>query len=306
MKERLSFKYYHAKGDDMGKGNIVVVIGAAGMLGRDLVPVFEPAFERVVGLDLPDIDIGDIDSINKCLGRYREPVVIANLAAMTDVDGCETRVDEAYRVNGQGPANLAAFSARNGHFLVQISTDYVFDGSKHSPYREDDERAPMSVYGKSKEQGETRVRQVIPDRHCIVRTSWLYGPHGKNFVEAILGAASQRDTLEVVDDQRGRPTYTQDLAEALVEICKRRLVGTYHVANAGDATWYDFAVEILRRGGLSRVEVKPINTEKLGRPAPRPRYSVLDTSLFERVTGMRLRPWQKALEHYFTKRRKGT
>ncbi len=288
----------------MARSNTVVVIGAAGMLGRDLVPIFEQAFDKVVGLDVPDINIGDMDSVQECLGIYSQPVIIANLAAMTDVDGCETRVDEAYLVNGQGPANLAYFAEQNNHFLVQISTDYVFDGSKHSPYAEEDDRRPLSVYGKSKEQGEERVRQLIPDRHCIVRTSWLYGPYGKNFVEAILGAALQRDVLEVVDDQRGRPTYTADLATALLEVCKRGLVGTYHIANAGEATWYDFALEILRMAGLSNVRVRPITTEKLARPAPRPRYSVLDTSLFERVTGLRLRPWQEALADYFIRRRK--
>lgn len=288
----------------MGKSDTVLVIGAAGMLGRDLMPVLESEFERVVGLDIPDIDITDMDSVKKCLRGYAEPAVIVNLAAMTDVDGCETKQEQAYRVNGQGPANLAAFAAQNGLFLVQISTDYVFDGAKHSPYTEDDSTHPISVYGKSKEQGEMEVRKLIPDRHCIVRTSWLYGPYGKNFVEAISGAASQRDTLEVVDDQRGRPTYTLDLAKALVAVCKRGLVGTYHVANSGEATWYDFAVEILRVAGLTNVRVIPITTEKLGRPAPRPRYSVLDTSLFESITDMRLRPWQEALAHYFTRRRR--
>jgi dTDP-4-dehydrorhamnose reductase len=289
----------------MGERNAVVVIGAAGMLGKDLVPIFQQAFDDVQALDLPEIDIGDMASVKRALDGHSSPVILLNLAAMTDVDGCETRIEDAYRINGQGPANLAMFAAERGHFLVQISTDYVFDGTKNRPYRENDPRAPKSVYGKSKEQGEERVRTIIPDRHCIVRTSWLYGPHGKNFVEAILAAASQRDVLEVVDDQRGRPTYTRDLAEALREVCMRRLTGAYHIANAGEATWYDFAVEITRRAGLSRVQVKPITTEKLGRPAPRPRYSVLDTSLFEAATGMRLRPWQEALAEYLENRLKG-
>ncbi|MGB9618722.1 MAG: dTDP-4-dehydrorhamnose reductase [Desulfomonilaceae bacterium] len=289
----------------MGERNAVVVIGAAGMLGKDLVPVFQETFDSVEALDLPGIDIGDMDSVEAALERYASPVLLLNLAAMTDVDGCETRIEEAYRINGQGPANLARFAAGRGHFLVQISTDYVFDGTKREPYREDDPPAAMSVYGKSKAQGEERVRATLPDRSCIVRTSWLYGPHGKNFVEAILAAASQRDVLEVVNDQRGRPTYTRDLAEALREVCMRRLTGVYHIANVGEATWYDFAVEITRRAGLSHVQVKPIATEKLGRPAPRPRYSVLDTSLFEAATGMRLRPWQEALADYLENRLKG-
>ncbi len=286
----------------MGERNAVVVIGAAGMLGKDLVPLFQQSFDHVEALDVPEIDIGDMDSVKRALAGHASPVILLNLAAMTDVDGCETRIEDAYRVNGRGPANLAMCAAERGHFLVQISTDYVFDGTKNEPYREDDPRAPMSVYGKSKAEGEERVRTIIPGRHCIVRTSWLYGPHGKNFVEAILGAASQRNTLEVVNDQRGRPTYTRDLAEALREVCMRRLVGSYHIANAGEATWYDFAVEIVRQAGLSHVEVKPTTTERLGRPAPRPRYSVLDTSLFEAATGMRLRPWQEALADYFKNR----
>lgn len=280
----------------------VVVIGAAGMLGQDLIPIFQATFGRVLGLDLPEIDISDMNSVKRSLGECPSRSILVNLAAMTDVDGCETNVDEAYRVNAQGPANLATFGAQQGHFLVHISTDYVFDGSKDTPYQENDPRRPMNVYGKSKEQGEEAVRKIVPTHHCVVRTSWLYGPHGKNFVEAILGAASQRDSLDVVDDQRGRPTYTLDLAQAILVLCQRRLEGTYHVANRGTATWYDFAVEILQRAGMSHVRVKPTTTEKLGRPAPRPRYSVLDTTLFETVTGMWLRPWQEALADYFRNR----
>jgi dTDP-4-dehydrorhamnose reductase len=287
-----------------GRDGSFVVIGAAGMLGTDLMEIFHRSFDRVVGMDIDEIDITDMQSVKQALAGHEGSIVV-NLAAMTDVDGCEARVEEAFRVNAQGPANLAQWVDQSGSFLVHISTDYVFDGTKTEPYKEDDPTGPMGAYGRSKEQGEVFIPRILPTRHCIVRTSWLYGLHGKNFIEAILSAAAQRDVLTVVNDQRGRPTFTRDFAEALVAVCRLGLTGTYHVANSGEATWYDFSVEILKQAGLSRVRVEPITTEQLARPAPRPRYSVLDTSRFENAAGMRLRPWQEALQDYLTMREKG-
>jgi len=281
-----------------------VVIGAAGMLGTDLMEIFRRSFESVQGMDIDEIDITDEQSVRRALAGLEGSTVL-NLAAMTDVDGCEAGAEDAYRVNARGAANLAQWAARSGASLVHISTDYVFDGMKHEPYREDDPTGPLGVYGASKEQGERLIRRILPNRHCIVRTSWLYGPHGKNFIEAILAAAAQRDVLTVVNDQRGRPTFTKDLSEALVSVCRLGLTGMYHVANAGEATWYDFSVEILKQAGLSHVRVEPITTEQLARPAPRPRYSVLDTSRFESDAGMVLRPWQEALREYLSVTRGG-
>lgn len=289
----------------MADGNAsYVVIGAAGMLGTDLMEIFRRSFDRVQGMDIDDIDITDEQSVNLALSGHEGSTVV-NLAAMTDVDGCEARVEDAFRVNAKGAANLARWVAHSGASLVHISTDYVFDGTKRQPYKENDPTGPLGVYGASKEQGEALIRRILPDRHCIVRTSWLYGPHGRNFIEAILSAAAQRDVLTVVNDQRGRPTYTKDLSEALVSVCRMGLTGTYHVANSGEATWYDFSVEILKQAGLSLVRVEPITTEQLARPAPRPRYSVLDTSRFESAAGMRLRPWQEALQEYLNETRGG-
>lgn len=280
-----------------------MVIGAAGMLGTDLMKLFEASGVSVAGLDVQDLDIRNSESVAGALSGFR-PGTIINLAALTDVDGCESRVEEAYAVNAAGAGNLARVAAHRGDVLVHMSTDYVFDGCKAGPYVEDDLINPLGVYGASKAAGEQRVREALPGRHCIVRTSWLYGVHGKNFVEAILTAAGQRDVLTVVDDQRGRPTYTFDLAEGLLALCRVGARGTFHVANSGEATWYDFAVRILEAAGVRGVRVEPTTTEKLGRPAPRPGYSVLDCSRFEEATGTQLRSWQAALDAYLHERGK--
>ncbi len=283
-----------------------IVIGSAGMLGTDLMEILQESGLTAVGLDVGEVDIRSEDSIRKALARF-DPGVIINLAAMTDVDGCETRQEEAFSVNAKGPENLARAAARRGDFFVQLSTDYVFDGLSRVPYKEDDPMNPLGMYGKSKAQGELLIRELLPDNHCIVRTSWLYGTHGKNFVEAIIDAAQKRPVLNVVNDQRGRPTYTMDLARAVLGLAEMRTRGTFHVTNSGEATWYDFAVRIVERTGFSHVRVEPTTTEQLSRPAPRPGYSVLDNSRFVELTGKPLRSWEQALDDYLaTRGRKGT
>jgi dTDP-4-dehydrorhamnose reductase len=181
--------------------------------------------------------------------------------------------------------------------LIHVSTDYVFDGKKQGPYLEEDPANPLGAYGRSKWEGEKRIREILPEA-CLVRTAWLYGRAGRNFVEAILEQANKRKRLRVVDDQRGAPTHTLDLAKALRAVAEGELTGTYHVTNQGSCTWLEFAEKILELAERKDVEVEPISTEELGRPAPRPRNSVLGCGKFEKATGMRLRSWPEALKDY--------
>ena len=278
-----------------------LVIGAKGMLGRDLCSAMRLAEIRIVEMDIDEIDISSMPSV---LGAFRKtkPQMVINLAAVTDVDGCESKQDLAFSVNALGAENLAIASREFGSFLIHMSTDYVFDGSSDKPYREDDLPNPLGVYGKTKFEGEIRIQAALPMSHLIVRTQWLYGEHGKNFVDTIIKAARQNKKLRIVNDQHGAPTYTVDLAEAIIELGRLRLSGIVHCTNSKNTTWSGFASRILGMVGLTDVEIEEINTEELGRPAPRPLNSVLDTSKFERLTGMKLRCWENALQEYLSKR----
>jgi dTDP-4-dehydrorhamnose reductase len=280
-----------------------LVAGSKGMLGTDLVRLLQGRGTQTVALDVDEMDIRVADSVMDAFDKHH-PGLVINVAAYTDVDGCESRPEEAFSINAQGPKNLAKASLDAGSFLVHLSTDYVFDGNKGAPYVEEDPINPLGVYGRSKAEGERHVRELLPERHCIVRTQWLFGLHGKNFVEAILTQAQQKDVLRVVCDQRGSPTYAPDLATALIELCDLRPRGTLHVTNSGEATWHEFARKILELAGLGRVRVEPMTTEELSRPAPRPAYSVMDNSRFIGLTGSGLRSWEDALEAYLNERQR--
>jgi dTDP-4-dehydrorhamnose reductase len=266
------------------------------MLGRELVEACRNSgggAAELWALDLEDIDIRDGDSISGMLGRLR-PDLVMNAAAYTDVDGCESHQELAHAVNGAGPTRLASWCQRNGARLVHVSTDYVFDGQKRTPYVPEDPINPQSAYGHSKAEGERGVRQQLPDNHVIVRTSWLFGVHGQNFVKTILRLAGERDELRVVSDQVGCPTYAPDLALAIVALGFGGLNGTYHFCNAGACSWYEFATEIVEQSG-QRTRVLETTTAEFKRPAPRPAWSVLDTRKLENDTGIRARPWREAL-----------
>ena len=278
-----------------------LVIGSKGMLGTDLVNSLRKAGRDPVAMDVDELDIRDPDAVSDALHRVR-PGVVFNCAAFTDVDGCETNQEQALLVNGKGPENLARACADDGLSLYHMSTDYVFDGRKDTPYREGDPVNPLGVYARSKAAGENAVREILPDHHCIVRTQWLFGAHGKNFVEAILNQARQRRVLKVVDDQYGSPTYALDLAAALIALARRGARGTFHVTNSGVTTWNAFARRILETADITDVRVDRITTEELGRKAPRPGYSVLDCTRFERTLGCPLRNWEEALAHYLAHR----
>lgn len=277
---------------------MILVVGANGMLGHDLMKELPG---EVKGIDLPDIDITSFESVQEVLERFK-PRVIVNVAAYTDVDGCETNTELAMKVNGEGVAFLAMSSRSIGAKLVQLSTDYVFDGGKGSPYHEDDPTGPLSVYGESKLAGEMNAR-FNPD-HLIVRTQWLYGLHGKNFVETMLRLSGEKDHLAVVDDQIGSPTWTVDLARAIRALIEHDCKGIYHAANSGFCSWNDFAKAIFEEKGVA-IRVDSLTTDKLDRPARRPLYSTLDCSKLAAEAGFHSQSWRDALKSYLAERERG-
>ncbi len=275
----------------------VLVLGSSGMLGHDLVDILSRHY-RVSGVDIDELDITD-GWRTKSLISNKKPSFVINAAAHTDVDGCESDPDVAFAVNGRGAENVALACLEAGACMIQLSTDYVFDGLKGKPYVEDDRPNPQSVYGKSKLVGEEAVRTTL-ENYLIIRTSWLFGRHGKNFVDTIRKAARERDLLGVVGDQYGCPTYTRDLAEAIGRLLRAEYAGIVNVSNSGICSWCDYARGILELSGISGVRVEEITSERLSRPAPRPPYSVLDGSLYARLTGAPMRHWREAVKDYIS------
>jgi dTDP-4-dehydrorhamnose reductase len=269
-----------------------MILGASGLLGQALMPEWRG--DEVVGLTSRDVDIRQADSVQQVVAKVR-PEWIVLAAAYTDVDGCEKNRELAFSVNRDGAVNVALAAIRAGAKLLFLSSDYVFDGKKTSPYKIDDARNPQSVYGCSKAEAEVRLLEILPDC-CIVRTAWLFGAGGRCFPDTILKLAASRSALDVVDDQRGCPTYSIDLARAIVQLCRKNATGIVHVTNAGDCTWFEFAREILRSAGLS-TDVRPTTTQQMARPAPRPTYSVLSPRSLQRY-GIEMPAWQDALERY--------
>ena len=215
---------------------------------------------------------------------------------MTNVDGCEEHEDAAFRVNALGPKNLALAAKKSGAKLVQVSTDYVFSGNEESERTEDDSTDPQSAYGRSKLAGEQLVRETY-DKHFIVRTAWLYGYVGANFVKTMLRLAKEKGSIKVVNDQFGNPTSANDLAYEILRIAETENYGTYHCTNNGVCSWFDFASAIVDEAGIS-CEKKPCTTEEFPRPAKRPNYSSLRNAQLEKTTGDEMRPWQDALKEY--------
>jgi dTDP-4-dehydrorhamnose reductase len=270
----------------------VTLIGASGLLGQDLV--CELAAEDMTALSSKDADMRDRARVRDVILDSRPDWVILS-AAYTDVDGCESNRDLAFAVNCVGAINVAQAAREAGSRLLFLSTDYVFDGSKRSPYQISDPRNPTSIYGKSKARAEERLIEILPEI-CIARTSWLFGHGGKCFPATILKLASTRPEISVVNDQRGSPTFTRDLASALVQLCRASAQGIVHVTNSGNCTWYDFATEIVRASGLPTV-VKPVTTAEFPRPAKRPAYSVLSADSLD-AYNIHLPDWHDALRRY--------
>lgn len=281
----------------------VLLLGAGGMLGGALICRLQHRLggsfaDLVKPLHSADLDIRDERAVQEVV-LNRTPSLILNAAGYTNVDGCETHEEEATAVNGRGPGYLAA-AAERGAMLVHFSTDFIFDGRTSEPYDVDAVPNPISAYGRSKWLGECAIRQS-GCRHLIIRTSWLFGGRGGNFVDAILKRAQSGQRLRVVDDQIGRPTYADDLADATIRLMESGTQGTVHVANGGQCSWHAFAEEIIQRGRLA-VPVDAISSDELDRPAKRPPWSVLDTGLYSRCTGHVLRSWQDALGAYLATR----
>jgi dTDP-4-dehydrorhamnose reductase len=294
------------------------------MLGNILCRLLKQRGHDVAGLDITSpafgdshsesynfvqCDITDYASLERIVKRIK-PEIVIHTAAFTDVDACELEPDKAELINGLGTQYTAEAALQGGARIVYISTDFVFDGSKTSPYTERDTPNPVNVYGKSKLDGE----RFVADRFrkgdfFVIRSSWMFGPNGKNFIETVLRAAKAGKKLRIVTDQFGSPTYTVDLASGvcdLMEAAKGRdnAYGVYHITNSGDCSWYRLAEKALELSNIYDVELLPIVSEELSRPAERPRFSVLDNSRYIHLTGKPLRSWEKALEDYIAARRR--
>jgi len=264
------------------------------MLGTDLIKVLS-LNKEVVGTDIEDFDITRQEETLRAISEIR-PDLLVNAAAFTQVDKCEEEEKKVFAINGEGVKNLALACLKNGAKMVYMSTDYIFDGKKRAPYKEADSPNPLSVYGRSKLLGEQYLQELM-EKFIIVRTAWLYGVNGPNFIKTVLHLAQEKDELKVVDDQCGTPTYTLHLARAINALIEIEALGIFHITNRGSCTWYEFACEILRLRGI-KVKVIPITTQEIGRPANRPSFSVLDCSKFERTTGLILPHWKEAVREF--------
>jgi len=274
----------------------VVVTGAKGQLGTDLVDLLSDKGHKVYGYGREELDITNFDQVHQVISNVTPDVVI-HAAAYTKVDLAESEQDQAFLVNAYGTRNVAVASEAVGAKLVYVSTDYVFDGTATTPYNEFSPTNPMSVYGKSKLAGEQFVRD-LHSKFFIVRTSWVYGKHGNNFVKTMLKLAQERDELKVVDDQVGSPTYTVDLAQCILDLIQTEKYGVYHVSNSGHCSWYEFAKAIFEEAGIE-VKVNPCTTKDFPRPAPRPAYSVMEHMTL-RLNGFTEMPnWRDSLKRYF-------
>lgn len=275
-----------------------LVTGAGGMLGRDLVTVLgdQPGV-RFTALDRAGLDIADADAVSAAVAGHD---VVINAAAWTNVDGAEAAEDRATAINGAAVGNLARACAATGARLVQISTDYVFPGDAQAPYREDAPTKPINAYGRGKLVGEEAVREHLPELGYIVRTAWLYGEHGRNFVATMLELAAHQDTIEVVDDQRGQPTWSFALAARLVELGRGALAatapaGTYHGTASGETTWFGLARAVFAEAGLDPERVQPTTSDRFPRPARRPGYSVLGHDRWAAAGLQPLAGWRETL-----------
>lgn len=263
----------------------ILVTGANGMLGQDLCPILEDAGYEVIETDINNLDITNAQAVAAFI-KQEAPVIVIHCAAYTNVDKAEEDLKNAELINVTGTESVAKACAEAGTVMVYISTDYVFDGTKNSPYTPEDKPNPVNNYGLTKLKGEEVVKKYC-EKYYIARTSWLYGHHGKNFVETMISLAKDRPELKVVDDQIGCPTWTVELANGIIKLFDKPY-GTYHVCGSGSTSWYGFAKEILKN---CEVKILPCTTEEFPRPARRPKYSIMDN-------GKICRNWQDALKDY--------
>ncbi|MFF1681270.1 dTDP-4-dehydrorhamnose reductase [Streptomyces sp. NPDC058256] len=276
-----------------------LVTGAGGMLAQDVLARLATAGIPAVAVARTDLDITDPAAVRAVLSEHR-PAVVVNCAAWTAVDDAETREDDALRINGDGPRHLAEACRELDAVLLHVSTDYVFPGDAEKPYAEDAPTGPRSAYGRTKLVGEQAVLATLPDSGFVVRTAWLYGAGGGNFVRTMIKLEAVKDTLDVVDDQRGQPTWTVDLADRLVLLGQGALAGTapagvYHGTSSGETTWFGFTQEIFRLLGADAARVRPTTSAAFARPAPRPAYSVLGHDRWQQAGIEPIRDWSEGL-----------
>lgn len=288
----------------------ILITGSKGQLGTQLINVLKKGNSEigsvpvkvknaeVIGYDVDELDIIDLSSVRKVLNKEK-PQVVVNCAAYTNVDACESNYDLAYKINSIGPRNLAIVCEEIGAKLIHISTDYVFKGDGTIPYKECDITSPVSAYGKTKLLGEQFVRE-FSSKYFIVRTSWLYGYHGNNFVKTIMKAGKEKGHLTVVSDQRGNPTNAEDLIHHIIKLMPTEEYGVYHCTGEGECSWYDFAKSIIEFSGIN-CTVEPITSEQLNRAAKRPAFSSLDNMMLRCTVGNEMRQWKEALRVFFNK-----
>ncbi len=274
----------------------VTIFGASGLLGKALMREWNG--DMLTGLTSRGADIRDVERVRQVV-KETLPEWIVLAAAYTDVDGCEKNPDLAFAVNRDGAVNVARAAKEAGARLLFLSSDYVFDGKASAPYEIGDKRNPQSVYGRTKAEAEIKLLELMPEC-CIARTSWLFGTGGKCFPDTILKLAASRPALDVVDDQRGCPTYGVDLARAIIQLCRNNAGGIVHVTNAGNCSWFEFASKIVRDAGLATA-VRPVSSLQMARPAPRPAYSVLSSNRL-RELGIEMPSWHDALRRYLEER----
>jgi dTDP-4-dehydrorhamnose reductase len=274
----------------------IAIFGASGLLGKTLAGEWDG--DELLLLGSREADIRDPVSVEHVVERAKADWIVL-AAAYTDVDGCESNRERAFAVNRDGAVKVAKAARRAASKLLFLSSDYVFDGKKSTPYETDDPRNPQSVYGRSKAEAEVELMEALPGC-CIARTSWLFGVGGKCFPDTILKLAASRSALDVVNDQRGSPTYTVDLARAIIQLCRKNATGIVHATNRGDCTWFEFARLLVREAGLT-TEVRPVSSEQMARPAPRPGYSVLSAKSLEKFQ-IEMPSWQDACRRYLRER----
>ncbi|WP_212957013.1 dTDP-4-dehydrorhamnose reductase [Bacillus sanguinis] len=273
----------------------VIVTGAKGQLAQDVLKQLEHTDLQVYGIDREELDITNNEAVQAYINKIK-PDAIMHCAAYTNVDAAEEDAETAYKVNGLGTKYLAQAAGEIGAKMLYISTDYVFDGTAKSPYETSEPTKPLGVYGETKLAGETFVQQSV-DKFFIVRTAWVFGIFGNNFVKTMLRLGKEHDEISVVHDQIGSPTYTVDLARFMIELIRSEKYGIYHATNTGVCSWYEFAVEIFNQAGIG-VKVNPVTTEEFPRPAARPHYSVLSKQKIEDEGFSSLQDWKEALKAY--------
>lgn len=279
----------------MKKKNILIT-GANGQLGREMRKVLkDDIFVNAIYTDIDELDITNVQAIDNCVVSNKVDFIV-NCAAYTAVDAAESNVELCTKLNVEAPTLLAQVAHKHGARLIHISTDYVFDGANCRPYREEDTMCPTSIYGNTKADGERHIMDVAPES-IIIRTAWLYSPHGKNFVKTMIELGRSRDCLRVVCDQIGTPTYALDLASVIMTFinCEQWHPGVYHFSNEGAISWYDFTMAIHRLAGITTCHVLPCTTEDYPTPATRPHYSILDKSKIKTTLGIEIPYWEDSL-----------